>query len=275
MRTTTPGSSGWVPPHCPNRNCPYHKYFRPLWVYRHRGSYRRQCDGRRVRRFDCTHCRISFSTQTFSPDYWLKRPDLLHRLFMRVCGCMGNRQIARDFGCAPETIGRLVARLGRHCMLYHWQQYGGSVPQGPVVFDGFESFEYSQYHPILHHLAVEADTGFWLYHTDSELRRKGRMTRYQRRRRAELEEKLGRPDRQAILTVWRNYVERRRERGPEETAAMLRGVLTKPITPAELLRFRLFPERIRLPDRWRQYYDRAVTSREFRTSRRHALHYAY
>jgi hypothetical protein len=67
-----------------------------------------------------------------------------------------------------------------------------------VVVDGFESFEFSQYHPIHHHLAVEKGTDFFIYFTDSELRRKGRMTTYQKQRRRKIEEKLGRPDPKAI-----------------------------------------------------------------------------
>jgi len=141
---------------------------------------------------------VTFSRQTFSTDYWLKRRDVLRGLMMRVVGGMCARQIARDIGCSPETVNRQIARLGRHCLLFHTQMWGGAPPQGPIVIDGFESFEYSQYHPIHHHLAVEAQTGFWLYHTDSELRRKGRMTEYQRNRRAELEARYGRPDPQAI-----------------------------------------------------------------------------
>ena len=49
-------------------------------------------------------------------------------------------------------------------------------PFREIVVDGFESFEYSQYFPIHHHVAVEKGTDFFIHFTDSELRRKGRMT---------------------------------------------------------------------------------------------------
>jgi hypothetical protein len=71
-------------------------------------------------------------------------------------------------------------------------------PVKSIVVDGFESFELSQYHPIHHHVAVEKDTDFFLYFTDSELRRKGRMTEAQKKRRKALEELHGRPDPKAI-----------------------------------------------------------------------------
>jgi hypothetical protein len=317
---------------------------------------------------DCRTCGVTFSRQTFSTTYWLKRPDLLEQVFMRLVGCMCARQIARDIGCSPETVNRLIARLGRHCMLYHLKLWDFIPPSGPIVVDGFESFEYSQYQPLHHHLAVEAETGFWLYHTDSELRRKGRMTRYQTRRRAELEARHGRPDPQAIrkdmlellevalhrtdhaivhsdehrayppairavecrirhittpskkprtsrnplfpvneldllirhsqanhkretiafskrwqasaerlsvLQVWRNYIKWRREKRPGQTPAMLKGLLDARVTVRELLSQRLFPGRIGLPPRWREYYRRRVRTRTLPKNREHDLAYAF
>ncbi len=117
---------------------------------------------------------------------------------MKTIGCMANRQIAKDLKVAPETINRHIARLGRHCMLYHQQMMQGSPPVREVVVDGFESFEFSQYFPIHHHVAVEKGTDFFIYFTDSELRRKGRMTEAQKRRRQKLEMELGKPDPKAI-----------------------------------------------------------------------------
>jgi hypothetical protein len=168
------------------------------WAWRRRGFYTRPSDRRRVQRFECGTCGVTFSTQTFSTSYWQKRPELLYRLMFKVSGAMANRQLARELGCAPETANRQVARLGRHCLLFHTQLWQQTPPQGPLCIDGLESFEFSQYHPIHHHVAVEAETGFIAYHADSELRRKGRMTAYQKRRRAELEAALGKPSPMAI-----------------------------------------------------------------------------
>jgi hypothetical protein len=83
-------------------------------------------------------------------------------------------------------------------MLYHFKTWQQAKPNGPVVVDGFESFEYSQYFPFHHNLAFEAESGFFCFFTDSELRRKGRMTAYQKQRRQELEAQLGRPAADAI-----------------------------------------------------------------------------
>jgi len=168
------------------------------WQYKRIGFFHRLAIPHRIQRYLCQHCRVSFSRQTFSTTYYLKRPDLLSKIFMKAVGGMANRQIARDLGAGPATIDRQLSRLGRHCMLFHFQTMVGYVPKGDIVVDGFESFEYSQYFPIHHHLAVDAETSFFIYSTDSELRRKGRMRPEQKKRRAELEQRLGRPDPKAI-----------------------------------------------------------------------------
>jgi hypothetical protein len=126
---------------------------------------------------------------------------------MKTIGGMANRQIARDLDVSPETINRHIARLGRHSMLFHQKMMTDSKPIQEVVVDGFESFELSQYAPIHHHLAVEKGTDFLIYFTDSELRRKGRMTEAQKNRRQVLETCLGKPDPKAIEKDMRELLE--------------------------------------------------------------------
>jgi len=65
----------------------------------------------RIQRFRCLHCQRSFSSQTFSTTYWLKRPDILPQLFMKTIGAMANRQIARVLEVAPNTVDRQLGRL--------------------------------------------------------------------------------------------------------------------------------------------------------------------
>lgn len=188
----------WAPPFCPNPKCRHHNNYGDPWPYKKMGTFRRQHAPNRIQRFACKACRRTFSTQTFSTTYWQKRPDIDALVLMKAVGGMANRQISRDLLVAPETVNRHVARLGRHCLLFHHLMVKTAQPIIEAVVDGFESFELSQYHPFHHHVAVEKDTDFFIYFTDSELRRKGRMTAVQKRRRQELEKKLGRPDPKAI-----------------------------------------------------------------------------
>ena len=207
MRTSnnTPGS--WAPPFCPNPNCRFHNGNTSDWHYKKIGTFRRLQPPFRIQRFTCKTCGRSFSTQTFSTTYWQKLPNLDAQLITKITGGMAARQVARDLKVSPETVDRHIARLGRHCLLFHQQIMQNCPPPSEVVVDGFESFEYSQYFPMHHHVAVEKGTDFFIYFTDSELRRKGRMTEVQKRRRQELEMQLGRPDPKAIEKDMRELLE--------------------------------------------------------------------
>jgi transposase-like protein len=189
----SPHHPAWKPPFCPNPNCQFHQGLHLCWPYKKIGFYTRQAAPKRIQRFLCHVCHRSFSRQTFCTSYWLKRPDLLSHIFLAAVACSANRQIARSLQVSPPPVDRLVARLGRHSLLFHMKLWQQSPPTCPLVIDGFESFEKSQYYPFEHQLAVEAGTGFFSFFTDSELRRKGRMTAQQKQRRAELEQMYGRP----------------------------------------------------------------------------------
>lgn len=189
---------GWVPPHCPNPNCRFHSPLTSGWRFKRAGFYTRQALPQCIQRFTCLICNRHFSQQTFSTTYWQKRPDLDRRIFMKTVGGMANRQIARDLEVSPKTVDDRLARLGRHCMLFHQSQMASAAPPAEIAVDGFESFELSQYYPFHHHVAVEKETDFFVYFTDSELRRKGRMRPAQKRRRGRLEATYGRPDPQAV-----------------------------------------------------------------------------
>jgi hypothetical protein len=189
----------FVPLHCPNPDCLYHQQLADGWRFKCIGTFWRQVKPNRIRRFQCLHCRRTFSTQTFSTTYWLKRPDILAQLLTKTTGCMANRQIARDLHVAPSTIDRQLSRLGRHCLLYHTQQMRTAKPISSIVIDGFVSFEHSQHFPFHHHLAIESDTDFLAYFTDSEVRRSGTMTPAQKRKRTRLEAKFGKPDPKAVF----------------------------------------------------------------------------
>jgi hypothetical protein len=156
------------------------------------GFYARLAPPQRVQRYRCVHCRRQFSDQTFSLTYWLKRPELLLEIAASLVGCSGYRQIARARACAPTTVLAHTARLGRHALLFH-QQHRPAV-QEPLALDSFISFEFSQYAPTAFHLAIGQSSHFAYGFTDSELRRSGTMRPAQRRRRAALERRHGRPD---------------------------------------------------------------------------------
>ena len=156
MFTDKKSSGPLSPPHCPNPNCIHHNNNGEPWPFKKAGFFRRHTPPHRIQRFTCKTCRRSFSTQTFSQSYWQKRPNLDAAIMTKTVGCMANRQIARDLRVAPSTIDRHVARLGRHCMLFHALMMRDQPPPAAIAIDGFESFELSQYFPIHHHVAEPA-----------------------------------------------------------------------------------------------------------------------
>jgi len=185
--------ASFTPPHCPQSGCRYHGCA-VGWRWIRFGSYSRQCLPRIIPRFRCRHCGATFSRQTFSTTYYLKRPELLEPVSHRLLACSGYRQIAREAGCDPTTVMGQAARLGRHALLFLHQHRPRGPLEEPLVIDGFESFAFSQYHPLHLNLAVGAHSHFVYAFTHAELRRKGRMRPGQRRRRARLEHLHGRPD---------------------------------------------------------------------------------
>lgn len=197
----------WNPPHCPNPHCCCHTPQPQNWHFRRIGFFRRQKPPRRVQRFLCLHCRKAFSSQSFRTTYWLKRPELLIWVFKLSVGGMANRQIARALKCAPATVDNMLARLGRHCLLFHRQMIKGASPFSDIVIDGLVSFEHSQYFPFEHLIAVDRNSSFFIHFTDAPLRRSGTMTLYQKKKRQRLEAELGRPDPQAVDKGMREVVE--------------------------------------------------------------------
>ena len=188
---------GFQPPHCPNPGCAFHKPH-PDWQFVKNGHHIRLSDSRLIQDYRCRHCGRFFSARTFNPTYYLRRRDLLLSIASMISEGPCLRQIARILDTSHTTVARHVARLGRHCLLFHRNLLADKKIEEPLVIDGFESFEYSQYFPF--HINFAAGGASWfIYHfTDSPLRRKGRMTEAQKKRRAELEQIYGRPDPKAV-----------------------------------------------------------------------------
>lgn len=190
----TTGAALHAPPFCPNLACAFHEEPTASWKWERAGFYSRRAAPQRIQRYRCVHCKRYFSDQTFSTDYWLKRPDLLITLFHAATHCSGFRQMARALDCSPQTAMRQTDRLGRHCLLFHQKQRPKGPLIEPICVDGLRNFEYSQYHPSEFHIVVGQSSRFIHGFTHSELRRMGTMTKGQKKRRAEIEQAFGRPD---------------------------------------------------------------------------------
>jgi len=82
-------------------------------------------------------------------------------------------------------------------------------------------------------------------------------------------------ERAAVLVLWRNFAKHFSDRGRLGLPAMLAGITDRLIPIAELLKERLFPNRVRLPEPWQGYYRRLVPSRRIPNPRVHRLVHAF
>jgi transposase-like protein len=197
------------PPHCPNKECTYYQP-QPGWRYVRHGTYRAPACRRPLPRFRCLPCGRTFSPRTFAATYWLHRYHLFALILRSAVAGSGLRQIARTLGISHATVARHLTRGGRQCLVFHRQMVMDKQVREPLVIDGFETFEFSQFFPCHYNLAVGRNSWFLYHFTDSPLRRKGRMTAAQKQKREELETNLDRPDPKAVengifellRTVW-------------------------------------------------------------------------
>ncbi len=182
----------FTPPFCPRRGCPEHARVDPAgYLFASRGAYS-TLQQSNIPRFKCLTCHKTFSRQTFAMSYYLKRAELLVPIAAGLVAGSAHRQIARTLRCAPSTVTRQSARLGRHSLLLLARsvaQLAGRLDE-PVVIDHFETFEFTQDYPLGIATAVGSDSWF-LYAIDpAPHRRAGRLSEEQKRR---LEERPERP----------------------------------------------------------------------------------
>lgn len=180
------------PPHCPWAGCPAHHVEDGRFPWTFYGWYERKAAPGRIRRFFCQVCERTFSTQTFSTTYYMKRPELLVPVAARLNNSSGDRSIRRtvppnpdyapqhNAGAAGSTITRLVPRLARHAMLFlveaeHLAAARGAAPE-PRAVDDFEAFAVTQLHQVSCATVVGRTTS-WVYYVDqAPHRRGGRLT---------------------------------------------------------------------------------------------------
>jgi hypothetical protein len=174
----------FAPPFCPRSDCSQHRLRDPrLFTYQRFGSFVRR-DGRRVPRYRCSACRKTFSKQSFALSYFLKRPEILVTVASALVNGAAHRQIARMAGCAPSTVTRLAARLGRHSLLLlvvallHLQG-----DDEDSVLDHAETFEGSQDAPVAVATLVGKDSWFWYGLEGCTHERTGRRSKFQEARR--------------------------------------------------------------------------------------------
>ncbi len=123
-----------------------------------RGFYRRPSDQKKVQRFLCKSCKISFSEQTYAIDYRQQKRWFNQSCFLTLCSGVSQRRAAFIFRVVPRTIARRVKKFGEICEknLSNYREQRAKVNE--VEFDELESFIHTKLKPVTIPIAVEKKT---------------------------------------------------------------------------------------------------------------------
>jgi len=197
-KTTKTDRSGPVL-HCTNPRCPYFHHTNAAdtsWRREH-GTYETKAFGT-VQRYQCQHCRKTFSTQSFSIDYWVHYPIDYLPLIRSLVSTSGQGNTTRFSGLRYEVIQNRYERLSRFFLAVHAHLRQHISVDEVFTLDGFESFSRSQYFPNNINVLVGADSEYIYGMSFAQLRRKGRMTDKQKKRRKQLEDRYGKAKPKAV-----------------------------------------------------------------------------
>jgi hypothetical protein len=172
----------FTPPFCPYKTCSYHTHppkNRWWWNF---GTHHTRCFGE-VPRFQCSGCGHTFSTQTFSTDYYAKRIIHYPRLELLLSSSMSVRALARAFGCSCGSIANRTDRLARQEIAAHAELRRQAFRNEDICIDGLVSFDRSQFFTSDTTISITAGSRFALSFTHATLRRSGVMRQSQKNRR--------------------------------------------------------------------------------------------
>jgi transposase-like protein len=178
------------PPFCPYPECINHQgseIHHTTWFVRNGHAHCRRTGI--TARFRCKRCHRYFSENTFHLDYRTHHRLDYRRIFSSMNSASGIRDMAREFKVSDKVILNRISRLARQSMAALSQLAREHQIDEDLAIDGFESFVHSQYWPNNFTIAVGSDSQF-VYACDyAQMRRKGRMTARQKRRREMLNQR--------------------------------------------------------------------------------------
>jgi hypothetical protein len=193
----------FTPPFCARKCCRHHNHSgnEPYADFIAWGSYTTKAFGT-VPRFRCTVCGKTFSVQTFRPNYYAKRVIDYDDIARQLASCESLSAIGRSLEASTDTVSNRISRAARQALAFEAEQASTRRPVEDLAADGFESFCRSQYFPNNITILVGATSQFVYAADHATLRRKGRMTEAQKKKRAILDREF-RPDPQAIRKSFR------------------------------------------------------------------------
>jgi len=193
----------FVPPVCPNAECPRHREPGAGFCIR-KGYYRAQCRAHAIARFRCRSCRRGFSQQTFRADYRDHKPHLNAALFVLLASGVGLRQAARNLALSRHCTHRKFQKIARQLQGAHAHLLGDFKPGAWFQMDELGTFEQDRHAgPLSLPIAIEARSMLIVAAESAPIRPSGRKTREQKARIARYERRHGRRRDQSRAAVGR------------------------------------------------------------------------
>ena len=198
---------------CPKSSCRWHEAAPDEEWYSPAGFHSTRAFGR-VSRFRCHACGRTFSTQTFSVDYYAKRTLDYQALLTHHASSESVRALGRSLGVSCGTVLNKLDRLSRQALALHARLRPLASPHEAVCVDGFVSFDVSQFFPSELSLSITAGSRFVLDLAHATHRRSGTMTKPQKERAAQLYPRVA-FERGAVTRSFRDILDSLgSERGP-------------------------------------------------------------
>ena len=173
-------------PHCPNPGCVnFDAPKQENWFWQH-GKTANKASGT-IHRYRCKACRKTFSERTFSIDYYTQKKIDYDELMMQLVSCSGINDIGRKMKISPNMVNNRIERLAHSLLAIHSKILKKLPLLENFMADGLKSFAFSQYFPNHINIVVGAKSEFVYLCGFANLRRKGRMTAVQRKKRDRLE----------------------------------------------------------------------------------------
>jgi hypothetical protein len=168
---------------CPRNGCinhhpdagASHYWYHPF------GHYHTRAFGT-VQRYRCLSCGKTFSDQTFSLNYYLKK-NTDFRAFARALNSRASDLFcSRHFGYSSASMQTRVDRLARNGMFMHERVRRNLTLQEPLVADGLESYTASKYFPNNINVLIGKHSEYVYAYNLCHFRRKGKMSDRQKRK---------------------------------------------------------------------------------------------
>ena len=118
-----------------------------------RGFFIRKSDSKKIQVYKCKTCSKSFSEQTFSFDYYLKKRYLNQKIFRLISKGNSQRGIALILDIKAEAVALRIKKFAALAKKYI-QKMRKDEDLSEIFFDEMESFEHTKCKPLTMPIAV-------------------------------------------------------------------------------------------------------------------------